>query len=198
MAGKTAFYEKALLQAVLLQPQATIQGGNASTTNILVNSSTNVVIGHVVKYSGDSTCRRVTAIPDGTHITVDVAISGPPTSGTLTVVGYAPPAIYVGLFTALPSDAGGGTEASGGNYARQQVTQAPTNWAAPSGTPSSTSNSNVIAWSAVTWSGTVVAWGLFDALSGGNLLMWFDCADQAVAATNTVQFAAGQLSVSED
>jgi hypothetical protein len=198
MAGKTAFYEKALLQAVLIQPVATIQGGNASTTNILVNSSTNIVPGHVVKYSGDSTSRRVTVVPDGTHITVDTAIAGPPTAGTLTVVGYAPPAQYVALFTAVPSDAGGGTEASGGNYARQQITQAAASWAAPSGTPSSTTNSNIIAWSAVTWSGTVVAWALMDALTTGNMLMWFDCADQAVASTNTVQFAAGQLSVSED
>ena len=37
----------------------------------------------------------------------------------LRAQAFTPPAtIYVGLFTAAPSDAGGGTEVSGGAYAR--------------------------------------------------------------------------------
>ena len=36
--------------------------------------------------------------------------------------GTRPTAWYLALFTAAPSDSGGGTEVSGGAYARQSVT----------------------------------------------------------------------------
>jgi hypothetical protein len=79
--------------------------------------------------------------------------------------GYTPPAtIYVGLFTVAPTIAGGGTEVSGGGYARQAVT-----FAAPSS--SVIQNSNTPTWTASGANyGTVVAMGIFDAASGGNLL----------------------------
>jgi len=108
-----------------------------------------------------------------------------------TLAAYKPAAIYVGLFTAAPSDAGGGTEVSTGNYARQQVSQLDANWNAPAGTPRSISNVNNITWSAVTWTGTVTHWGLFDAVSAGNLLMWFDCTDIVVNSGDTVRFLGG-------
>lgn len=110
-----------------------------------------------------------------------------------TLAAYKPAAIYIGLFTAVPSDTGGGTEVTGGNYARQQVTQADAQWNAPSaGSPGrQISNVNDIAWNAVTWTGTVVAWGIFDAATVGNLLAWFDCADQVVASGNNMKFAGG-------
>lgn len=107
-----------------------------------------------------------------------------------TATGFA---AYVGLFTAAPTDAGGGTEASGGNYARQLV-----GFGAPAGTPRSMSNSAIVTFGTVTWSGTIVAWGIFDAVSAGNLTHWFDCPDQVVASGNIVQFAAGALIVQVD
>lgn len=110
---------------------------------------------------------------------------------------------YIALFTAAPSDAGGGTEVSGGNYARQQVASSLANWAgtqgagtttASTGTGGVTSNNNAISWGTVTWSGTVTHWGIFDALTGGNLLIHAALtASQAVSSGNTVQFAAGAL-----
>lgn len=115
-----------------------------------------------------------------------------------TASAYKPAAIYIALFTANPTDAGGGTEVTGGNYARQQVTQADAQWNAPAGTPRAISNVNNIEWVGVTWSGTVTGWGIFDASTAGNLLMWFDSSDIVVASGNTVRFSAGALSISLD
>jgi hypothetical protein len=119
---------------------------------------------------------------------------------------FTPPATtYVALYTAACSDSGGGTEASGGNYARQSVASSLANWAgtqsagsttASSGTGGQTSNNNAISWGTVTWSGTVTHWGLLDASSGGNLLFCSALtASQTVASGNTVQFAAGALTI---
>jgi hypothetical protein len=92
-----------------------------------------------------------------------------------TAIGSAP-TISVGLFTTAPTDAGGGTEVTGGSYARK--TTAGSDWnAASGGGPSLTTNANAITFVTATadW-GTalapVVAFGGFDASSGGNLLWW--------------------------
>ena len=89
------------------------------------------------------------------------------------------PTAYVALFTVAPtSDAGtGGTEVTGGAYARVSTTGP--NWNVPSAssgtepatTPASTSNSATISFPTATanW-GTVVAFGLYDAATSGNLL----------------------------
>jgi len=80
---------------------------------------------------------------------------------------YTPPTtVYVGLFTSAPSDAGGGTEVSGGAYARQAVTLS-----AASGGASSNSAEITFPQATADW-GTVTHLALFDALSGGNMLMW--------------------------
>ena len=73
---------------------------------------------------------------------------------------------YLGLFTVTPGETGGGTEVSGGAYARRQVT-----FGTPSG--GSMKNSAAIEFPTATaaW-GTAVAWGLFDAASSGNLV-WY-------------------------
>jgi hypothetical protein len=83
------------------------------------------------------------------------------------------PTAYVGLFTAVGTDAGTGfTEVSGGSYAR--ATTAAGDWNAASGTgPSQISNANPINFPSATagW-GSIIALGVFDAVSGGNLLAW--------------------------
>lgn len=96
---------------------------------------------------------------------------------------FTPPATtYVGLFTVAPSDTGGGTEVTGGSYARVAVTSSLTNWAgtqaaastvASSGTNGTTSNNAAITFPAPTanW-GSITAFGLFDAASAGNLLIY--------------------------
>jgi hypothetical protein len=86
---------------------------------------------------------------------------------------FTKPTAYVALFTAVGTDAGTGfTEVSGGSYARAAT--AGTDWNAASGTgPSTISNANAISFPTATASwGTVIAWGLYDALTSGNLLAW--------------------------
>lgn len=75
-----------------------------------------------------------------------------------------PTSWYLGLFTAAPSDAGGGTELSGFGYARQAATFG----AASSGVVSNTSTHTYTA-SGGSW-GTITHYGVFDALTTGNLL----------------------------
>ena len=77
----------------------------------------------------------------------------------------APTTLYVALFTSAPSDTGGGTEVSGGAHARQTGA-----FTVSSGTAS---NSSAIEYPTATADyGTVVAMGIFDASSGGNLLAY--------------------------
>lgn len=95
----------------------------------------------------------------------------------------APSSVYVGLFTAAPSDSGGGTEVSGGAYARVEVAGALASWAgtqgagtttASSGTTGATSNNADITFPApvgANW-GVVTHFGVFDAATSGNLLFF--------------------------
>lgn len=91
--------------------------------------------------------------------------------------GTAMPSItnrYLALFTADPKDDNSGTanEVAGAWYARQTANS----WTAPVSNPDGTSgtvtqNSAQVTFPAVTGSSvTVTHWGLYDALTGGNLL----------------------------
>jgi hypothetical protein len=92
-----------------------------------------------------------------------------------------PTTIYIGLYTAAPTDAGGGTEVTGGSYARVQVGPSTTAWnatqggtsGASSGTGGATANAAdvVFATPSANW-GVVTHFGVFDAVSAGNLLLW--------------------------
>jgi hypothetical protein len=92
-----------------------------------------------------------------------------------------PTALYVALLTAAPADIGGGTEVTGGAYARVNLAPSDTNWkatqggttGASSGSGGTTSNNVAITFPAPTanW-GTVTHFGLYDAPTGGNLLVW--------------------------
>ena len=66
-----------------------------------------------------------------------------------------PAAVYIGLFTVAPTDAGGGTEVTGGSYARQAATFS----AASSGATSNDTNIDFTGMPAA----TTVAIGIFDA-----------------------------------
>ena len=83
-----------------------------------------------------------------------------------------PSTTALALFTAAGSDAGTGfTEVATGSYARVAVNSL---WNAASGSaPSTITNSGSITFPAATanW-GTIIAWGLYDATSAGNLLFW--------------------------
>lgn len=111
----------------------------------------------------------------------------------------APATIYVGLFTVAPTDAGGGTEVGTGtwtNYARVAVTNNTTNF--PNASGGAKSNGTAISYGAATTSGpvTVVAMGLFDALTSGNLLAWADLTtNKTVNNGDTPSFAIGELDI---
>ena len=80
-----------------------------------------------------------------------------------------PTAWYVGLFTAAPSDTGGGTEVSGNGYARVA-----TGTISVSGTATTATNSAAIEFSAANggnW-GTITHAAIFDASTGGNMIAW--------------------------
>jgi hypothetical protein len=112
---------------------------------------------------------------------------------------YTPPAtVYVALFTAAPGEAGGGTEVSGGGYSRVAVANNTTNWPTTSNGQKSNANAITFPQATANW-GTIVAWGLFDAATGGNLLYYGDVSpSRAVNAGDTAQFAAGALTFTED
>jgi hypothetical protein len=82
-----------------------------------------------------------------------------------------PTVLGVALFTAAPSDSGGGTEVTGGSYARVDRPPLDANWTAASSTDGLTDNAAVITFPAPTanW-GVVTHFAIFDATSGGNLL----------------------------
>lgn len=75
-----------------------------------------------------------------------------------------PTTIYMALFTTNPTDAGTGTEVTGNGYARKSV-------AFSTATTGTTSNPADVLFATPTgaW-GTVTHFGLYDALTGGNLL----------------------------
>lgn len=104
-----------------------------------------------------------------------------------------PSARYLALYTGAPSDSGGGTEMSGGGYARQALTCD----AAASGA-GSCSNSNALTF---TISGVdpqpYTHGGIFDAASGGNLL-WHGplTAPKDLGDGDSIVFAAGELDFS--
>lgn len=84
-----------------------------------------------------------------------------------------PANLAIGLFTAAPGEAGGGTEVSGGAYARVGLDPLDANWTAPDSTGGLTDNAVAITFPAPTanW-GVVTHWGIFDADTAGNLLIY--------------------------
>jgi hypothetical protein len=110
----------------------------------------------------------------------------------------APATVYVALYTAAPTDAGGGTPVSGGSYARKDVTNNATNWPAAAAGVKSNGTTITFATATANW-GTIVAVGIFDAVTGGNLLYWATLTNsRTVFNGDTVSFAAGDIVVTED
>jgi hypothetical protein len=96
-----------------------------------------------------------------------------------TLSWSAAPTKYFGLLTAAPTDSSGGTEVSGGSYARVGVlcslanfagTQAAGSTSASSGTAGTTSNNSVITFPTPTgdW-GRATHIGVWDAPTGGTM-----------------------------
>lgn len=116
----------------------------------------------------------------------------------------APASLYVALFTSACSDTAGGTEVSGGGYARVAIARSVSAWkstngatsGASTGTGGASTNAGVVNFgtTSASW-GTVTHWGLYDASSAGNLWICGTLTNQTIPSGATVQFNADALSV---
>lgn len=225
MAGKSDYLENLFIDGFLRGGCLTTAGAAGSTavvnkgiwTATTSYSAGDIVVPHAnMTGAGGKLLRCTTAGTSGSTNTL--AIGNPGTTVTdnsvaiWTVIATIPALnnVYIGLFTATPSDSGGGTEVSGGSYARVAVASTLANWAgtqssgsttASTGTSAQTSNNNTITFPAPTgnW-GTVTSMGIFDSLTGGNLLYWV-----ALTTSKTVNngdaapnFPAAALTITED
>lgn len=121
---------------------------------------------------------------------LDGVLGGPALSLAATV--------YVALFTVAPSDAGGGTEVTGGSYARVAVTNNATNFPAAAGGSKSNGTEITFVEATASW-GTIVASAVFDAASGGNMLLHGTVTTpKAIESGDTARFPAGSIVYTED
>jgi hypothetical protein len=104
----------------------------------------------------------------------------------------APVTLYTGLYTAAPSDTGGGTELSGDGYARQAT--------AFTVTGNTASNTDAEEWATATGSwGTITHVGVFDASTGGNLMAYGTLtASKTIATGDVFRIPAGDLDITLD
>ena len=113
---------------------------------------------------------------------------------TLGITAYTQPStVYLALFTTDPTDAGTGTEVSGGGYVRQSIA-----WNTPAS--GATTNSADVTFPQATGNyGTVTHIGIYDNSSGGNLLYHGALsASKSVETNDTFLVEAGDLSISLD
>ena len=104
----------------------------------------------------------------------------------------SPTTVYAALFTAAPNPGGGGTEVSGGSYARAAVAFDP----ADSG---NCANTGVVTFPTASgaW-GTITSMGIYDASTGGNLLYFGDLGTpKAITTGDVAAFGVGALNVVE-
>lgn len=101
-----------------------------------------------------------------------------------------PTAWFLALFTAAPSDSGGGTEVSGSGYARQAIT-----FGAASGPTVSNTSTHTFTASGGAW-GTVTHYGIFSASSAGTLY-WHGAlgTSRTVADGESLTVAAGAFTL---
>lgn len=110
----------------------------------------------------------------------------------------APTNVYIALYTVAPTDAGGGTEVSGGSYARAAIACNTSEF--PTTTTGIITNANDIAYpqASANW-GSIVAFAIMDASSGGNQLYWNNITPpKPVNINDFLVIAAGQLEIEED
>jgi hypothetical protein len=111
--------------------------------------------------------------------------------------------VYVALFTTAPTDDAGtsAVEVSGGSYARASITTS-TGWTSISGAPSAAaqiSNSGTVTFATPTanW-GAVVAIGVYDASTSGNLLYWNTISSQTINSGVVASFSVNALVLTDD
>jgi hypothetical protein len=103
---------------------------------------------------------------------------------------------YLALFTIAPGETGGGSEVSGAGYARVNTTG---KWTADTEGDEVTNNATItFPTPAANW-GTVVAFGIFDAATGGNLLRYANLTtSKPVNSGDPPSFGSGTLVFREE
>jgi hypothetical protein len=105
----------------------------------------------------------------------------------------SPTTVYVGLFTAAPTDTTSGTEVSGGSYVRQVLSVS----TASDGVVTSDADIN-FPQATASW-GTIVALGIHDADTSGNLLMYTDLTtSKTIDEGDILKVSSGSLTVTLD
>lgn len=103
-----------------------------------------------------------------------------------------PTAWYVGLFTAAPGEAGGGTEISGSAYARQAVTFT------VSGNLATNNAAIEFPTATGTW-GTITHVAVFDADTSGNMLVYATLtSSKTIASGDVLRIPSGDLDITLD
>lgn len=101
---------------------------------------------------------------------------------------------YIGLFTAAPGEGGGGTEVTGGSYARPLMAFAGATTDGGGVTTAANSAEVLFTTATADW-GTVTHFAIFDAVSAGNML-WHGPLTTARTVLNGDQFRFAAASVS--
>ena len=109
-----------------------------------------------------------------------------------------PATVYVGLYTVEPSDGGGGTEVIGNGYGRVAVTNNSTNW--PAASAGEKRNGAKVEFGQATGDWGDIDWfGIFDAETGGNLMLWGNLQDTvSPVAGNSPFFEIGGIVITLD
>lgn len=110
-----------------------------------------------------------------------------------TGTNYTPPvSLHFALFTIAPTDSGGGQEVVGSGYSRKAMVFT-------NSIDGSISNTDAITFTATGGNyGTIVATGLYDASSGGNLLTWEAITPATINDEDVLSFAVGSISITLD
>lgn len=108
-----------------------------------------------------------------------------------------PAALYISLHTADPTDTAAGAEANYTGYARIQRDPLDANWTGASAIDGNTDNAAAITFGACTvGSNTVTHFGIWDALSAGNMLAYGQLTvSQVINVGVTPSFAIGALDI---
>lgn len=107
---------------------------------------------------------------------------------------------YISLYTANPTDTGGGTETVYTNYARQPVLRISSAWTISGTSPTQAVNANQISFPTCGATGaTITGFAIMSASSGGTMYFWGALtASLAVSNGITPQIAAGALQIQLD
>jgi len=126
-----------------------------------------------------------------TNHTEDLVLKWLLTTGTAT----RPTEWHVGLFTDNPGETGAGTEITGNNYSRKTASFTVSGTA-----PTEATNGSAIEFDTASGSwGTITHIGLFDAATGGNMLVYAELtASKTIGSGDVFRIPAGDLDITLD